>query len=70
MLGLTKQTDPVKIEQDLQKLLPPNEWIQFSHRLIHHGRQICIARRPKCSQCPLLAECQHGRKVTKSSEDV
>ncbi|MFO0204179.1 MAG: endonuclease III, partial [Alphaproteobacteria bacterium] len=58
LLGLTKQTDPVKIEQDLQKLLPPSEWIQFSHRLIHHGRQICIARRPKCSECPLLAECQ------------
>ena len=66
LLGLTKQTDPVKIEQDLQKLLPPSEWIQFSHRLIHHGRQICIARRPKCSQCPLLVECQHGRKVTKT----
>ena len=69
LLGLTKQTDPVKIEQDLQKLLPPSEWIQFSHRLIHHGRKICIARRPKCSQCPLLAECQHGRKVMKSSKD-
>jgi endonuclease-3 len=68
LLGLTKQTDPVKIEQDLQKLLPPSEWIQFSHRLIHHGRQICIARRPKCSECPLLAECQHGRKVMKVTE--
>jgi endonuclease-3 len=68
LLGLTKQTDPVKIEQDLQKLLPPSEWIQFSHRLIHHGRQICIARRPKCSECPLLAECQHGRKVMKATE--
>lgn len=68
LLGLTKQTDPVKIEQDLQKLLPPSEWIQFSHRLIHHGRQICIAWRPKCSECPLLAECQHGRKVMKVTE--
>ena len=69
LLGLTKQTDPVKIEQDLQKLLPPAEWIQFSHRLIHHGRQICIARRPKCSQCPLLVECQHGRKVLTSTSE-
>lgn len=58
LLGLTKHTDPVKIETDLQKLLPPTEWIQFSHRLIHHGRQICIARRPRCPDCPLLPHCQ------------
>ena len=58
LLGLTKNTDPVKIEADLQKLLPYSEWIQFSHRLIHHGRQICIARRPKCTECPLLPHCR------------
>ena len=58
LLGLTKNTDPVKIEADLQKLLPPSEWIQFSHRLIHHGRKICIARRPRCAECPLLPHCQ------------
>ena len=58
LLGLTKNTDPVKIETDLQKLLPPSEWIQFSHRLIHHGRRICIARRPRCPECPLLPHCQ------------
>lgn len=58
LLGLTKQIDPVKIEVDLQKLLPPSEWIQFSHRLIHHGRKICIARRPRCTECPLLPHCQ------------
>ena len=57
LLGLTKQTDPVKIEADLQKLLPPSEWIQFSHRLIHHGRRLCIARRPRCTECPLLPNC-------------
>ena len=58
LLGLTKHADPVKIEVDLQKLLPPSEWIQFSHRLIHHGRRICIARRPRCPECPLLSHCQ------------
>lgn len=65
LLGLTRQTDPVKIEWDLQKLLPPSEWIQFSHRLIHHGRRICIARRPKCSECPLLTVCKHGLQTVR-----
>jgi endonuclease-3 len=57
LLGLTKQTNPEKVEQDLMELLPQAEWVNFSHRLIHHGRQICIARRPKCPECPLLKLC-------------
>jgi endonuclease-3 len=57
LLGLTAATTPEKIEQDLMELLPRKEWIDFSHRLIHHGRQICIARRPKCRECPLLSLC-------------
>ena len=57
LLGLTKQKTPEKIESDLQMLLPKSEWINFSHRLIHHGRRICVARRPKCSECPLLKLC-------------
>ena len=57
LLGLTKHSDPVKIEQDLMQLLPEKEWVNFSHRLIHHGRRICIARRPKCPDCPLLSLC-------------
>jgi endonuclease III len=56
-LGLTRQDDPDKIERDLQKLLPPREWTVFCHRLIHHGRQICVARRPRCSVCPLRRWC-------------
>lgn len=56
-LGLTKHTNAVKIEQDLIKLLPQEEWINFSHRLIHHGRRICIARKPRCGECMLLAIC-------------
>ena len=58
LLGVTKQKTPEKIEVDLQSLLPKSEWINFSHRLIHHGRRICIARRPKCEECPLLSLCQ------------
>lgn len=57
LLGLTRQTQPEKVEQDLMKLLPRKEWVNFSHRLIHHGRKICIARRPKCVECPLLKLC-------------
>lgn len=56
-LKLTKQTDPVKIEQDLMKLVPRSEWTRFSHLLIHHGRQICVARKPRCEICPVNSLC-------------
>ena len=56
-LGLTRATQPEKIEQDLMALLPKSEWVDFSHRMIHHGRQICMARKPRCGECPLNAEC-------------
>jgi endonuclease-3 len=52
-LGLTKNDDPVKVEADLMAILPQCEWIEFSHRLIHHGRRICQARKPKCDACVL-----------------
>lgn len=57
LLGLTKHLDPEKIEHDLAALLPKSEWINFSHRLIHHGRRICNARKPNCPECPLLKLC-------------
>lgn len=57
LLGLTTSTNPEQIERDLMEKVPQEEWIDFSHRLIHHGRQICIARRPKCLECPLLPLC-------------
>jgi endonuclease-3 len=56
-LGLTENSDPVKIEEDLMKLIPQKEWTSFSHRLIAHGRTICIARKPKCSECRLNELC-------------
>lgn len=56
-LGLTNHKDPVKIERDLMSLLPPGEWVDFSHRMIHHGRKICLARRPKCEVCRLNKIC-------------
>ena len=56
-LDLTKNTDPVKIEQDLMKILPQNRWILFSHQVIHFGRQICVARKPRCGSCPLDPVC-------------
>jgi endonuclease-3 len=56
-LDLTRNTDPVKIEQDLMKILPQDRWILFSHQVIHFGRQICIARKPRCASCPLDPLC-------------
>jgi endonuclease-3 len=56
-LGLTNQKDPVKIEQDLQRLVPKDDWIMFSHLLIFHGRQICKAVRPQCEKCFLNKDC-------------
>ena len=62
-LALTKNTDPVKIEQDLMKIVPREHWIQFSHQLIHFGRGICIARKPKCAECPLYSLCWSADKT-------
>jgi endonuclease-3 len=56
-LGLTAQKDPVKIEQDLVQLVPQSEWVAFSHRMIHHGRRLCTARKPQCDDCPLRPFC-------------
>ena len=56
-LGLTKETDPVKIEQDLAKILPQDRWIRFSHQIILHGRALCVARSPKCAECDLNSLC-------------
>jgi endonuclease-3 len=62
-LQLTREDDPKKIEQDLMKLLPMKEWINFSHRVIWHGRRICSARKPKCGECPIAGECPSAGKI-------
>ncbi|MGI9428527.1 MAG: endonuclease III [Bythopirellula sp.] len=56
-LGLTKATDAVKVERELMELLPKKEWIMFSHRMIHHGRAICSARRALCDECSMQRFC-------------
>jgi len=57
LLGLTKNKTPEKIENDLQQLIPKKHWVMFPHWMIHHGRQVCIARRPKCGECVLNNIC-------------
>jgi endonuclease-3 len=56
-LGLTKQTDPVKVERDLMALFPRDDWAMLAHLLIFHGRRICHARVPKCEMCVLNEIC-------------
>lgn len=63
-LDLTKETDPGKIEQDLQKIIPKDKWIVFSHEMILHGRALCVARKPRCAECPLDAICYAPDKTT------
>ena len=64
LLGLTRNTDPEKIEQDLMKIVPRKDWAVFSHLIILHGRKICIARRPLCSSCRINKLCPSAFKFT------
>lgn len=63
-LGLTRETDPVKIERDLMAILPQERWIDFSHQLILHGRARCTARKPNCGACPLDPLCFAADKTS------
>jgi endonuclease-3 len=56
-LDLTRQDDPVKIEKDLMKIIPQERWILFSHQVIHHGRSLCVAGKPRCAECLLDPIC-------------
>ena len=67
-LGLTKNTAAEKIEQDLQKLVPKQDWVMFSHWLIFHGRQICQARKPKCTECVLADICPSYKLFVKADK--
>jgi endonuclease-3 len=65
-LGLTKQKDPEKIEQDLMKLVPQKYWAIWSHWLIWHGRRRCYARKPDCANCEVFKLCPSGRKFLRT----
>jgi endonuclease-3 len=60
-LGFTRQEDPVKIERDLIKLVPREDWARFPHLMIWHGRRVCDARRPACERCVLSDLCPSSR---------
>jgi len=62
-LDLTRNDEPVKIEQDLMKIIPQDRWILFAHQVIHFGRQICVARKPRCASCPLDSVCYSKDKT-------
>jgi endonuclease III len=62
-IGLTKNTDPEKIEYDLMKVVPKEFWSRFSHQLVFHGRAICVARKPKCDECAISEYCEFGKRI-------
>jgi len=65
-LELTRETAPEKVERDLMRIIPQDQWIDFSHELIHHGRQICVARKPRCVDCTLETLCNSSDKTWSS----
>lgn len=67
-LHLTKATEPKQVEKELMKIIPKDHWIAYSHEIIHHGRQICIARKPRCTECPLETVCTSGDKTWSSGK--
>jgi endonuclease-3 len=67
-LELTKQDKPEKIEQDLMKIIPRERWTSFSHQVIWHGRKLCVARMPKCVDCPLETVCHAADKTWSTVE--
>ncbi|HET9836623.1 MAG TPA: endonuclease III [Candidatus Angelobacter sp.] len=67
-LELTKANDPKQIELDLMKVVPQQKWIDFSHQIIHHGRALCVARKPRCAECPLENICHAADKTWSTVE--
>lgn len=67
-LELTRNDDPKSIEQDLMKVIPREKWIDFAHQIIWHGRALCIARKPKCAECPLEDMCHAADKTWSTVE--
>lgn len=69
-LGLTTETDPVKIEDDLKEILPQREWVPFADRLIFHGRRVCFAKKPACNGCELLPLCPSAELLGGEADDA
>jgi endonuclease III len=67
-LELTRSENPKDIEQDLMKVIPQDKWIEFSHQIIHHGRAVCVARKPKCAECNLETLCHAADKTWSTVE--
>lgn len=65
-LGLSNEADPLKVEQDLLKKIPPKYWRLMNHLLVYHGRAICDARKPKCDECTVSSRCKYYKKLQKS----
>lgn len=63
-IGFTNNTEPTKIEKDLMKRIPKDSWNKINHTLVEHGKKICIARKPKCSECPITNICREYKKNT------
>ncbi|VVB58213.1 G/T mismatches repair enzyme [Candidatus Anstonella stagnisolia] len=65
-MGLTREKEQNKIEKDLQKIVPHEDWLNISNLFVFHGRALCTARKPKCKECPILSYCPYGKKAAKS----
>lgn len=66
LIGLVKGDNPIIIERELMEIVPPEYWIDFSHVLILQGRDVCVARRPRCAECELNELCNYGRKIMRN----
>ncbi len=64
LMGLSRHTDPVKLEHDLMELVPQKDWTHFSHQMIFHGRRVCNARKPDCDNCKIRPHCSFGVKTS------
>lgn len=69
-VGLTKETEPVKVEKSTEKLIPREKQSAFCHRLVMHGRALCTARNPKCGECPAASFCKEGSAFTHSEKST
>ena len=65
-LGLTNNIEQLKIEKDLMKRIPKDKWEIINHTIVEHGKKICIARKPKCTECPLTEVCREYKKTHQS----